>query len=543
MKTNRVILLVPKEKSLQNNNSREETVKNDIEAMKTFKWNIVNMKQFHENIGVESIAAYLKERKIETIVYHNTYEEIDYKEIIESEPIMIGISILYNLHLEGMVEIVKNLRENLYKGIILLGGPFASLASRNILRLFPDVDCVCYGEGEKVIYELVKRLEKKDDWKKTPGIVVRDQEKYKYIPVKSIEKIDELPRIDRPVLEKLKMKGFPISVAAVYSSRGCAGKCKYCSAPNLNKFYKKKWRPKSASNIVEEMEILNQKYGINYFYFCDDNFFGYGSKGKKRLNDIATLILKKGLKVKFHAEVRADSNIPDELLWKLKEAGLKDVLLGIESGAQTVLNRWRKGTTVEENKKAITRLKKMGFNVEASMILIDADMSKIEFQKTVQFIKNTEIYLTKYPLNLFNKLIVFEGTEIYEEYKNRKLLKDKKCDIDIPAEDKIWYLYEKEYSIVDEDMAYMWDRLMLKVYELRYYTNEILPQKIIEIFNGRPLDKHELTKLKKWRKSLGLLCMDLLDTCCTWLEKSDINNLDEMLNQCIELYNQNFMEI
>ncbi len=51
--------------------------------------------------------------------------------------------------------------------------------------------------------------------------------------------------------------------------------------------------------------------------------------------------MKEKLHLKFHYEMRVDF-VTEKLLMELKSAGFLDILLGIEAGVQTMLDRWKK---------------------------------------------------------------------------------------------------------------------------------------------------------------------------------------------------------
>jgi len=90
---------------------------------------------------------------------------------------------------------------------------------------------------------------------------------------------------------------------------------------------------------VDEIESVVAGTGIREFGFVDDDFLGKGPKSKERAAIIAEEIIDRKLGITFSIEIRADE-VDQEMLRRLKEAGLTRVLLGIESGVQRQLDTY-----------------------------------------------------------------------------------------------------------------------------------------------------------------------------------------------------------
>ena len=83
------------------------------------------------------------------------------------------------------------------------------------------------------------------------------------------------------------------------TSSGCAYQCKFC----INTVFKPvRWRPLTARNIVNEIKILKEKYGIKSVRFTDENFF----TNKKRVKEFCELYIKEKVGVPWVAFGRVD---------------------------------------------------------------------------------------------------------------------------------------------------------------------------------------------------------------------------------------------
>src|SRR4029079_9457512 len=124
---------------------------------------------------------------------------------------------------------------------------------------------------------------------------------------------------------------------------------------------------------------LQREFGVRFVYINDDNFLGYGRASHQRVRRFAELLLQRKLRVKFATECRVDALDPETILL-LKEAGMTQVLLGIESGSDAALRRWRKGATAGDNAEALHRLARLGVQVEPGFILFDAHTTADELR-------------------------------------------------------------------------------------------------------------------------------------------------------------------
>ncbi|MCX7570228.1 radical SAM protein [Tumebacillus sp. DT12] len=539
------ILISPMEVSLRQSprTFRENNVKDDVDSLTSGPMNQVFVRRYRENLGVSCLAAYLREKGMDVMLFNaniqrmSTQEIVD--EVIKQNPLLVGVSCLYDLHAYQAALIIRDLRRAGYQGHITLGGPFGAFTYQYFLAMFPDaLDSVVRGEGEKPLYELVSALKNGESWRDIRGVsYLKEPRNIKMNPAGEVESLDNLPNPSRDALDALRKAGIAPRVASLYSSRGCFGRCTYCHAPATAEMVDaKKWRYRPAINVLNEIEYLVNEYGVEYLYFNDDNFMGYGAEAKRRLTELAQGIVDRGIKVHFHGECRVDTKsfLDTEFLELMKKAGFKDVLLGLESGSQTTLNRWRKGTTVNGNLAATKLLTDMGFDVEPAMILVDAYTTLEEFSDTVQFIEEAELHKKGFPMYLFNRLVVFPGAPIeFELMANGVIEYLDPFEIAHDLEDDNG-LYEhirrvssRPYKIKSQQIAVMWDALIQHTDRLSYLVDEVIPGVLREwrtSLVSPEMSREEkaankdsyllfVQQLRRWRKGMGDLSLDLLKTC------------------------------
>ncbi|HHT9129937.1 MAG TPA: B12-binding domain-containing radical SAM protein, partial [Candidatus Brocadiaceae bacterium] len=152
------------------------------------------------------------------------------------------------------------------------------------------------------------------------------------------------------------------------------------------------------------------------FYFSDANFFGPGKSGKERAITLAELILTHDLNIYFGFECRAN-DIDEYSLSRLVMAGLTSVFLGLESGDTASLKRFKKYTTVDENKKAIQLLREYGIEPTFGFIMFEPNSTMESVRNNFEFLKEMAIMTTPSVTAhlLHHRQTLFEGTPDYHQ--------------------------------------------------------------------------------------------------------------------------------
>lgn len=229
-------------------------------------------------------------------------------------------------------EIIK-LRRNPYT---VVGGPHASIDSDSLKDIF---SLVVAGEGEEVIESIVRE--------KPVGV----------IKTRRITKLDELPFPDRSKSHKYRYDIGGRKATTMITSRGCTGKCSFCCKAVMNNgIYLR-----SAENVLQEVrEIRELGFGAVMFY--DDSI----AINKKRIIEICRGFEK--MDMLYRCFVRSDQ-VDDELFKRMAQSGCHEVLIGVESGSQIILDNIRKQETIQQHKEAIELAKINGIRVKAAMIV------------------------------------------------------------------------------------------------------------------------------------------------------------------------------
>src|SRR5262245_24821650 len=193
--------------------------------------------------------------------------------VLPSKPDLIGLSAL-TIEKDTIHRLTGLIKAKAPATIVVVGGPYATSSRRTLLR-DRCIDFVVAGEGEITFEELLDHLDSGSDVSEVPGLLYHRGEEIHETPARlPIADLDALPipswdRIDMAAYDRCesieRFTGLPW--AAFYTSRGCPFRCTYC-----HDVFGKKFRARTAGRVIEEMELLHDRYGVREFHFYDDIF-------------------------------------------------------------------------------------------------------------------------------------------------------------------------------------------------------------------------------------------------------------------------------
>ena len=367
-------------------------------------------------LGLAYLGAVLEKNNYKTDILNLTYskwEEVmeNAREKIKSEkPDVFGISILSNSRISAL-KLTKMVKEVSPNTTIIAGGVHTTCLYDQVLNNYP-IDYTVIGEGEITFIELLNAIKQKKQisvFKKINGIAFKYNGKIlKTPPRERIRNLDSLPFPKHEFFDRIIKK---YKFAQIMSSRGCPFNCAFCpSSVHWGRFMIQR----SAKNVLKEMKYLVKKYPyINYIAFTDDEFIC----NNKRIIDLCKMILKDKLKIKWKCLGRV-SSLNDELVSWMKKAGCMEIIFGVESGSQRILDNIGKKVKVSQIINAFKVCKK--YNIKTaflSIVGLPGENSKSAMETAILAKK---LRVPTEPAIL----IVFPGTEVYRLAKEKGLMTD-----------------------------------------------------------------------------------------------------------------------
>jgi anaerobic magnesium-protoporphyrin IX monomethyl ester cyclase len=335
-------------------------------------------------------------------------------EIRMQSPEIIGMGSM-TFTFKNAVKIAKIVKEWFPKKPIIFGGPQTSAFPVESLQQ-ACFDIGVYGEGEDTIGEILTHYSKYGSLPvDLKGTISKNNGNIKVNPSRDwIKDLDKIPFPARDLLQNADYE--PVFAkkpfTTMITSRGCPYRCTFCALG----YFGNTIRARSASNVVDEMEICIRDFGIKDIMVYDDTF----GVNKKRVLDICREKVNRGLNVSWNVRTRVD-RVDEEILFALKKSGCDKIHMGIESASQEILKKMKKDITIEQIKKAFQAAKKVGIDtVGYFMIGYPGDTLKT-IDETIKF--STKLGLswadfsitTPAPLTELNKIAV-EGGYLEKDY-------------------------------------------------------------------------------------------------------------------------------
>lgn len=472
------------------------------------------------------VASLLQTNGVETEIFdsylaHQSFSEM-VAAVVEKECDILGIHLIYCWeHTPQVLSAIDEIKSRREIPVVIYGF-FPTFAYGDILRSCSSVDYIIIGEPEMSFLQFCLQLQKGRDVSNVNGLVFRNGQGF--LVNRRQKVIDNLDGLPFPIRTKQHLENIG---GNILGSRGCYGNCTFCY---INNYYGKKcrWRGRTGDNIYHEVQAILSNLSRRYLYFVDANFFGPGEKGQNRAVEIAEYLRnEKGLG--FGLECRVN-DVQEKSLSALTRAGLQDVFLGIESGSPHSLQRMRKGTTVEEGKKAIALLRNYGIEPYTGFIMFEPDSEMHDLRDNFNFLKTNNLLekLTTTVDLLYHPQIVLMGTDTY-----KSLDKEDRMRLSSHSsyqgtynykDDRITFLSEVIFSICrylltiinESDSPLHWRRDVLDTHCCSHEIADKLNQWLVEYF------EELLTRLERGE----MVCND--DSKCR-----QINDAVDLINGII----------
>jgi len=261
----------------------------------------------------------------------------------------------------GITETIGIIKDIFPDVTIVLGGIYASLCHEHALNC-SGAHRIQTGPGEKHILKLVSEH---TGFSVTPTFDSDDLDTYPYPTFELQRKITYIP---------------------LQTSKGCPFACKYCASHFLNP----KRMVRNPESVVEEIKCWHEKYNVKDFVFYDDALL---VDAEKHAVPMLEGIINAGLKVRFHTpnavHIREISKQTARLMFR---AGFKTLRLGLETTSLDIRNELDKKVTVTEFIRAVSCLRKAGFDKKMIGVYLLAGLpgQQTEFiENSIQSVKQT----------------------------------------------------------------------------------------------------------------------------------------------------------
>lgn len=375
--------------------------------------------------------------------------------------------------------VVKGLAKNIP---IIIGGVHPTSLPRETLMEGKDFDIAVIGEGDYIFRDIVNGVDlsslKGVAFKRDGEIIINERGPF-------IEDLDALPfpawhLVDlreycqkSPFNKRIPLGGF-------ITSRGCVGRCTYCT----RSVFGGKFRSHSSRRVVDEIEYM-VKVGFREIHILDDCF----SADMARAKDILRRLIRNGNTTPLAFDTGLRVNLVDEEFFGLaKKAGVYQILYGIESGNQRVLNNIKKGASKEQAVRAVVLASKAGLEVIGMFMVGLTGETEESLRDTIDFAKSLDLDFVK-----FGAMIPLPGTESYDNLAKDGYIKSRNW---------VDFNYNTNPKNLYDHPTLSWETIMKyrrKGYHEFYFRPSFIAKRVWrDIKKGRLLNTIKIAMRTKW---------------------------------------------
>ncbi len=364
------------------------------------------------SLGVCYLYNYLKKRNF-NVEYVNffTHEKERLASLLKCNPRSVAITTTYYTSDSPITDIVRFIRQHNQDTKIIVGGPHIFKSCSHVSQKRQDVSFREIGadvyvndsQGEFTLSRIVSALKQtaSPDFSSIPNVIFS-----KGTSLYRTEREPEQNSLDENAIDwRYFDRSFLRHYVPVRTARSCAYKCSFCNFPTMAGALNL-----TSLDVVEKELSRLHDAGVTRIFFVDDTF----NIPLPRFKQICRVMIERKFRFEWYSYFRC-TNADDETFDLMQESGCAGVLLGIESGDQTILNNMNKKVTVEKYKKGIQKLNERHIITSASFIIGFPGETRETALNTRNFIEETAP--TLYNLNLYyhdRKTPIHEQAEAFD---------------------------------------------------------------------------------------------------------------------------------
>jgi radical SAM superfamily enzyme YgiQ (UPF0313 family) len=320
-------------------------------------------------------------------------------------PDVVGIT-AYTVHVNTVRALCAQIKGWNPEVLTVVGGHHATVMPEDFAS--PHIDLIVMGEGVFAFREIVARFERGLGFDGIPGLAFPHNGRLVKSQVAPLVDLDLVPFPDRTTTAGYRphySSEWMKPLASIRTSKGCPYRCTFCAQWKVAGGRYLKRRPEK---VVKELAGLDEEC----VFFADDESL----VDVPRMREMATRIREAGLRKRYFLYGRSDTiaRNPDLLaLWR--DVGLERVFVGLEFFRDQDLQDIRKGSTAEDNERAVEILRDLGIDLYASFILRQ-EFTRDDFAAFRQYCLDLEVDFAT-----FATLTPLPGTDLHAEVHDRML--------------------------------------------------------------------------------------------------------------------------
>ena len=391
-------------------------------------------------------------------LFYKIFDQEIVPQVIALQPLLIGISVTYYDQIIPAFTLARLIKMHNPKLHICIGGAIIQHLTNAFFddpTCFQFADSFCVGEGETTLYNLAQSLLSDTSKEPISNLVTKKQSDLKEAKSNYNEDINVLPC---PDFDGLDLNAYlsPEPVFLLATTRGCYfGKCAFC---NVSAHKKKTFRGRNSKKLIQDIRKLHEKYSVKHFIFCDD------AMPPPIMLEVAKLVKNNLTDITWSAEARFEKAFTPEFLVYIKQGGCRNLIFGLESANQRVLDLMNKGNSAYNDLEIIKNCGRVGIYLNLQCFIGFPTETKEEAWQTANLLVDNQRFVSSYGFGYFS---LEDGTPIFLN----------------PKAYGIKRIYRQKNSILETDLKYDISKGMTKEEVLHEY--DLCNEKLASTFNNR----------------------------------------------------------
>jgi anaerobic magnesium-protoporphyrin IX monomethyl ester cyclase len=298
-------------------------------------------------LALVALASALDRVRVEVVVIDGRLESDPVARVVEATEgaLCLGVSVLTGAPIRDALAVCRAVKAARPLCCVVWGGWHPSLFASDCVEE-PAIDVAVVGQGEDTFAEIVARLASGDSIQGCSGTVTRstaNEQPHAGSP-RVLRNLNDFPRHDYSVIPVERYFALKQKRQLDYiSSQGCRFRCAFCADPAV---FARGWTGLDPVRVADEVQTLHRQYSLDEVAFQDETFFTHPS----RIDRLADELLRRNVVVPWTATLRADQacRMGEALFMKAVRAGLRRVMIGVESGSQATLDRLKKDVRLDQ---------------------------------------------------------------------------------------------------------------------------------------------------------------------------------------------------
>ena len=300
------------------------------------------------------------------------------------EAMVFGVTCMTGFQIGKMIEALR-LVKSVNPGIkVVCGGWHPTLLPEQTLK-HELIDYIVMGQGPITFRALLECLGNNAEPRDIKGVGYKRNGQLVINEIPPLENINRFPVPPYHLLENVEKflveTSFAKKVLYLITSQGCPNNCYFCSEAA---FHHRKWTSRPVDDLMQFIEDFKRQHNIDGVAVSDSNFF----VNEKRVAEFCRRMIP--LRLRWGGtSSRSDqlARYSDETWALMRDSGLYDIFLGVESASNETLRIMNKGCAIEDTLAVLPKAQQYGIKIQCAFVIgVPGSDIEQDFKTDMEFI-------------------------------------------------------------------------------------------------------------------------------------------------------------